>query len=117
MNLKNLNGWQRLWFVFSVLWVVSTVAWPIATGDFPTASELRAEYERQTGGDRMNELVLGPGLTKDIKELREVQAELVFLYLLMCVVPPAIVYALALGGWQVVLWVRQGFKLKGESND
>ncbi len=42
MNLKRLNGWQRLWVVVSVAWLVVPVLLVI-DGTIPTAGKLEAE--------------------------------------------------------------------------
>ncbi len=48
MKLKNLNGWQRLWVVASLLWLVALVTMLFAFGNervIPTTSWLEAQLE------------------------------------------------------------------------
>ena len=118
MNLKKLNGWQRLWLIGVVLWTVGTLVGPIVTGEFPTESKLEAEFEREL--EDLQSRGIPVGYTKllhrgKMRDLWKEQAKVIGLLLLMCVVPPVGVYAFAWGGWRVVTWVWRGFKLKGES--
>ena len=49
MNLKNLNGWQRLWVVISVLWLLFVVVRVSTAVDvIPTADRIEARLERNT---------------------------------------------------------------------
>ncbi len=48
MNLKNLNGWQRLWVVASLLWLLFVVGVSIAGDVIPTADGLEARLGRNT---------------------------------------------------------------------
>lgn len=114
MNLKKLNGWQRLWLIGVVLWTVGTLVGPIVTGEFPTESRLEAEFERdleqrQRDGIQVG-LVTRLGQMRKVRDLWKEQAKVIGLLLLMCAVPPVGVYALALGGWRLAVWVGHGFK-------
>jgi len=118
MNLKKLNGWQRLWLIGVVLWTVGTLVGPIVTGEFPTESKLEAEFEREL--EDLQSRGIPVGYTKllhrgKMRDLWKEQAKVIGLLLLMCVVPPVSVYAFALGGRRLAVWVWDGFKLKGES--
>ena len=48
MNLKKLNGWQRLWVVVSVLWLLFVVGVSIVGDVIPTADGLEARLGRNT---------------------------------------------------------------------
>jgi len=48
MKLKNLNGWQRLWVVVSVLWLLFVVGVSIVGDVIPTADGLEARLGRNT---------------------------------------------------------------------
>ena len=119
LNLKKLNGWQRLWLIGFVLWTVGTLVGLIVTGEFPTESKLEAEYESDLEqlprDDIRGSIFLRFEHEIKVRELWTEQPKVIGLLLLMCVVPPVGVYAFAWGGWRVVVWVWHGFKLKGES--
>jgi len=46
MKLKNLNGWQRLWVVVSLVWLGVLAGVVIIEGSFPTVGKLEAELAR-----------------------------------------------------------------------
>lgn len=48
MNLKKLNGWQRLWVVVSALWLLFVVGVAIVGDVIPTADGLEARLGRNT---------------------------------------------------------------------
>jgi len=48
MKLKNLNGWQRLWVVASLLWLLFVVGVSIVGDVIPTADGLEARLGRNT---------------------------------------------------------------------
>lgn len=48
MNLKNLNGWQRLWVVVSAAWLLFVVGVSIAGDVIPTADGLEFRLGRNT---------------------------------------------------------------------
>jgi len=124
MNLKKLNGWQRLWLIGVVLWVVGTLVGPIVTGEFPTAGEFPTERKLEAEFERELEDLQSRGIQlsytrllhrRKMQDLWKEQAKVIGMLLLMCIVPPVGVYAFAWGGWRVAVWVGHGFKLKGES--
>ena len=119
MNLKKLNGWQRLWLIGFVLWTVGTLVGLIVTGEFPTKSKLEAQFESDLEqlprDDIRGRIYLRWEHEIKVRELWTEQPKVIGLLFLMCVAPPVGVYTFALGGWQVAVWVWHVFKLKGES--
>ena len=83
--MAKLNGWQRLWVVFTVLWTVAVLS--VGYGNWP--SEAMAAYygiERQALRDQ---------------RVEHVQITLVFL-----AIPPVFLYVF---GWSAG-WIRRGFR-------
>lgn len=44
MNLKKLNGWQRIWSIIAALWLIPTI-WMTSQG-FPTESQVRSNAQQ-----------------------------------------------------------------------